>query len=438
MRWGWPERVGGRGGSPMLRTELGAALAARDLADPGLYSLVEVLAPTLIDFAPPELATEVVPRLLSGDEVWCQGFSEPESGSDLASLALPRRARRTGGAARSWVINGQKVWTSLAQYADRCVLLTRTGSDRIAPPRHHRVLRRHGQPGDHRRADRDDQRGARVRRGVLRRRRGPGRPGARRGRRRLGRRHEHPPLRALIVLLAAHRVPLSPAAAARRGSGRRRPHRRGSSATRSCSCTSSAPARAPRNTGSPAARRSAQRRRSTRCSSRRPSRRSTTPCAGSCPGSSRSTTRAAGEVWRTRVPVLACRDDLRRHRRGAAQHHRPPAPRSRQRRLMDAAERALLDETVRDAIAGARAPQARDRRARGLGWLEMLEAEPRDAVAVVFTRSVPRTPPRPCSTTCSWRRSATSPGPTSPSLLPQFASWHVPVASTRARRTPWG
>src|SRR5438128_584919 len=87
MRWGWPERVGGLGGSPMLRTELGAALAARDLADPGLFSLIEVLAPTLIDFAAPELAAEVVPRLLSGAEIWCQGFSEPGTGSDLSSLA---------------------------------------------------------------------------------------------------------------------------------------------------------------------------------------------------------------------------------------------------------------------------------------------------------------------------------------------------------------
>jgi len=129
MQLGWPERVGGRGGSPMLRTELGAALAARDLADPGLFSLVEVLVPTLIDFAPPDLAAEVVPRLLSGAEIWCQGFSEPDSGSDLASLRC--RALPEGGDARTakrWVIRGQKVWTSLAQFSDRCVLLTRTGS----------------------------------------------------------------------------------------------------------------------------------------------------------------------------------------------------------------------------------------------------------------------------------------------------------------------
>src|SRR4051812_25186923 len=132
MRYGWPETVGGLGGSPMMRAELGAALAARDLADPGLFSLIEVLAPTLIDFAPSALAAEVVPRLLSGAEMWCQGFSEPGTGSDLASLscsASPAAGDATGadGRAWAWVINGQKVWTSLAQYSDRCMLLARTG-----------------------------------------------------------------------------------------------------------------------------------------------------------------------------------------------------------------------------------------------------------------------------------------------------------------------
>jgi alkylation response protein AidB-like acyl-CoA dehydrogenase len=127
MRWGWPERVGGLGGSPMLRTELGAQLAARDWADPGLFSLVEVLAPTLIDYAPPQLAADVVPRLLSGVELWCQGFSEPGTGSDLSSLRCRAIPDGDASTATSWVINGQKVWTSLAQYSQRCVLLTRTG-----------------------------------------------------------------------------------------------------------------------------------------------------------------------------------------------------------------------------------------------------------------------------------------------------------------------
>jgi alkylation response protein AidB-like acyl-CoA dehydrogenase len=123
MRWGWPLRVGGLGGSALLRAYLGEALTSRDLVEPGIYSMTEVLAPTMIDYAAPELAAQMVPRLLSGDETWCQGFSEPGTGSNLASLSC--RARLDGDV---WRVTGQKVWTSLAQYADRCVLLTRTGT----------------------------------------------------------------------------------------------------------------------------------------------------------------------------------------------------------------------------------------------------------------------------------------------------------------------
>ncbi len=128
MRWGWPERVGGLGGSPILRTELGAQLVGRDLIDPGIFSLVEVLAPTLVDFAPAELAADVVPRLLSGAEMWCQGFSEPATGSDLGALTCRAVPDGEPESAATWIVNGQKVWTSLAQYSERCVLLTRTGS----------------------------------------------------------------------------------------------------------------------------------------------------------------------------------------------------------------------------------------------------------------------------------------------------------------------
>jgi alkylation response protein AidB-like acyl-CoA dehydrogenase len=123
MRAGWPERVGGLGGSTLTRAYLGEALTARDLVEPGLYSMTEVLAPTMIDYADPDLAAAMVPALLRGDETWCQGFSEPDTGSNLA--ALDCRAERTDA---GWLVTGQKVWTSLAQYADRCVLLTRTGT----------------------------------------------------------------------------------------------------------------------------------------------------------------------------------------------------------------------------------------------------------------------------------------------------------------------
>jgi alkylation response protein AidB-like acyl-CoA dehydrogenase len=127
MRMGWPERVGGLGGSNLLRAYLGEALTSRDLVEPGIYSMPEVLAPTMIDHAPEDLAATMVPRLLRGEEIWCQGFSEPGTGSNLAALAC-----RAVPADRGWRVSGQKVWTSLAQYAARCVLLTRTGTPESA------------------------------------------------------------------------------------------------------------------------------------------------------------------------------------------------------------------------------------------------------------------------------------------------------------------
>jgi alkylation response protein AidB-like acyl-CoA dehydrogenase len=121
MRYGWPVEVGGLGGPAILRAVVGEEVVGRRLAEPGPYSMLEVLTPTMIDYAPAELAAEMVPRLLRGEEQWCQGFSEPGSGSDLASLST--RATQRGD---DWIINGQKVWTSFAQFSTRCVLLTRT------------------------------------------------------------------------------------------------------------------------------------------------------------------------------------------------------------------------------------------------------------------------------------------------------------------------
>jgi alkylation response protein AidB-like acyl-CoA dehydrogenase len=121
-RYGWPEHAGGLGGPALLRAIVGEEIVGRRLAEPGPYSMLEVLAPTMIDYATTELAAEMVPKLLSGAEQWCQGFSEPGSGSDLASLTT--KAVQKGD---QWVINGQKVWTSFAQFSHRCILLTRTG-----------------------------------------------------------------------------------------------------------------------------------------------------------------------------------------------------------------------------------------------------------------------------------------------------------------------
>lgn len=124
MRYGWPERAGGLGGPEILRAIVGEEVVGRRLAEPGPYSMLEVLAPTMIDYASDDLAAEMVPKLLSGEEQWCQGFSEPGAGSDLASLTT-RAVQDSDG--ERYIINGQKVWTSFAQYSHRCILLTRTG-----------------------------------------------------------------------------------------------------------------------------------------------------------------------------------------------------------------------------------------------------------------------------------------------------------------------
>lgn len=129
MRYGWPREVGGLGGSPTLRLVVAEEVLSRNIAEPGPYSMMEVLLPSLIAYGSPELAAEMVPRYLRGEEHWCQGFSEPGSGSDLASLSTKAAPRGD-----EWVINGQKVWTSYAQFSRRCILLTRTGGSEV--PKH--------------------------------------------------------------------------------------------------------------------------------------------------------------------------------------------------------------------------------------------------------------------------------------------------------------
>jgi alkylation response protein AidB-like acyl-CoA dehydrogenase len=123
MRWGWPKHLGGFGGSPILRAALGEELTGRALVHTASWSMHEVLGPAAAKFGQPDLVEEMFPRLLRGDEFWCQGFSESEAGSDLGSLRTTAVRRGDG-----WLINGEKLWTSFAQHATRCVVLARTGA----------------------------------------------------------------------------------------------------------------------------------------------------------------------------------------------------------------------------------------------------------------------------------------------------------------------
>lgn len=121
-RWGWPTEFGGAGGHPSLRGAMYDAIYDAGFDVPRGFELLEVVGPTLIQFAP-EIAQTYLPQLLSGDVIVSQGFSEPDAGSDLASLRT--RAESDGD---TWRVNGQKLWVSHAHAADWCLLLTRTGT----------------------------------------------------------------------------------------------------------------------------------------------------------------------------------------------------------------------------------------------------------------------------------------------------------------------
>ncbi|PLT35127.1 acyl-CoA dehydrogenase family protein [Bacillus sp. V5-8f] len=117
----WPKQYGGQGLSHVEEIIYDEE-AGKLNAPSGLNVLGKLLlGPTLLLFGTEEQKQCFLPPLLKGDEVWCQGFSEPNAGSDLA--AIQTRAELQGD---KWVINGQKVWTSFAHHADWCFVLART------------------------------------------------------------------------------------------------------------------------------------------------------------------------------------------------------------------------------------------------------------------------------------------------------------------------
>ncbi len=119
----WPKEYGGASMTAMDQFILNQEFA--EARAPGLGGLgVMMLGPTLISSGTEEQKRQHIPRILDGSVQWCQGYSEPGSGSDLASLQT--RAVRDGD---EWVINGQKIWTSLAHIADWCFCLARTDPD---------------------------------------------------------------------------------------------------------------------------------------------------------------------------------------------------------------------------------------------------------------------------------------------------------------------
>src|SRR5215210_785197 len=131
----WPDELGGRGLSPLLTVAAEERFGYHWLPLSGYLLSVKTIGNALIDHASVELQERLLPEIAAGRLVFCQGFSEPEAGSDLA--ALRTTARRDGD---RFVVSGHKIWTSSAQLADWIYLAVRTDPDATRPHRGVSVL----------------------------------------------------------------------------------------------------------------------------------------------------------------------------------------------------------------------------------------------------------------------------------------------------------
>ena len=120
----WPKEYGGQGATLIQQAIYAQEMARARAPQPANGLGISIVGPTLIHHGTEEQKKRYIPKILNADEIWCQGFSEPNSGSDLASLQT--KAVLDGD---DFVVNGQKIWTSMGQYADWCILLVRTDSN---------------------------------------------------------------------------------------------------------------------------------------------------------------------------------------------------------------------------------------------------------------------------------------------------------------------
>ena len=120
----WPEEYGGRGATPLEQLVYVEETARARVPSPLNVIGMNNIAPAIMQYGSEEQKRALLPRMMRADDIWCQGMSEPEAGSDLASLRT--RAVRDGD---HFVVNGQKIWTSLGHRADWCQLYVRTDPD---------------------------------------------------------------------------------------------------------------------------------------------------------------------------------------------------------------------------------------------------------------------------------------------------------------------